>query len=40
MVYLIDAKTNRTLHSYDNLQHADGTGPGGNQKTGLYEYGD
>ncbi len=39
VVYFIDAKNNRLLHSYNNLQHADGTGPGGNQKIGQYEYG-
>ncbi len=39
MVYFIDVKTGKVLHSYDNLQYADGTGPGGNQKTGQYYYG-
>src|SRR3546814_15019374 len=30
----------RILRQYDNLQNAEiGTGPGGNQKTGQYEYG-
>ena len=33
----IDANTGRVLFQYDNLQHA--TGPGGNNKTGLYHYG-
>lgn len=35
----IDAKTGEVIHSYDNLQTANGTGPGGNQKTGRYDYG-
>ncbi|WP_223670133.1 M4 family metallopeptidase [Kangiella shandongensis] len=35
----IDAKTGDVLHSYNNLQTADATGPGGNQKTGQYFYG-
>jgi Zn-dependent metalloprotease len=38
-VYLISAKNGKILHSYENLQHADGTGPGGNQKIGQYYYG-
>jgi Zn-dependent metalloprotease len=38
-VHIIDAKTGRTLNSFDMLQHADGTGPGGNEKIGYYEYG-
>ncbi|WP_404343992.1 M4 family metallopeptidase [Pseudoalteromonas mariniglutinosa] len=36
---IIDANTGELLHSYDNLQHADATGPGGNLKTGKYIYG-
>lgn len=36
---IIDAKTGKVIHQFDNLQTADGTGPGGNQKTGQYEYG-
>ena len=35
----VDAKTGDVLHSYENLQTADATGPGGNQKTGKYFYG-
>jgi vibriolysin len=35
----VDAKTGDVLHSYENLQTANGTGPGGNQKTGKYFYG-
>ena len=38
-VVIVDADTGRILHQYENLQPADGTGPGGNQKTGQYEYG-
>ena len=37
---LIDANSGRVLKQTENLQHAlVGTGPGGNQKTGQYEYG-
>lgn len=35
----IDAKTGQVIHSYENLQTANATGPGGNQKTGRYDYG-
>src|SRR3546814_132142 len=39
-VVIIDARSGRILRQYDNLQNAEiGTGPGGNQKTGQYEYG-
>src|SRR3546814_15547497 len=39
-VVTIDARSGRILRQYDNLQNAEiGTGPGGNQKTGQYEYG-
>jgi len=38
--YFIDALTGEVLEHWDGLAHAqDATGPGGNQKTGLYEYG-
>jgi vibriolysin len=37
--YMIDAKTGEVLRHFDNLQTADGTGPGGNEKTGQYQYG-
>jgi len=37
--YIIDAKTGEVLKYLDNLQTANGTGPGGNQKTGQYYYG-
>ena len=37
---LIDANNGRVLKQWDNLQHSlIGTGPGGNAKTGQYEYG-
>jgi len=39
-VVIIDANSGRVLKQWDNLQHAlVGTGPGGNTKTGQYEYG-
>ena len=37
---IIDAKNGKVLKQWENLQHVEiGTGPGGNQKTGQYEYG-
>lgn len=36
---IIDAMSGEVIHKFDNLQTANGTGPGGNQKTGQYEYG-
>ncbi|MBB1367670.1 M4 family metallopeptidase [Pseudoalteromonas sp. SR44-5] len=36
---IIDANSGEVLHSFDNLQHANATGPGGNLKTGKYIYG-
>ncbi|RNF84127.1 M4 family metallopeptidase [Montanilutibacter psychrotolerans] len=36
---LIDANNGRVLKRWDALAHANGTGPGGNTKTGQYEYG-
>ena len=37
---VVDANTGRVLLQYENLQtELIGTGPGGNQKTGQYEYG-
>jgi Zn-dependent metalloprotease len=37
---LIDANSGAVLKQWENLQHAlVGTGPGGNEKTGQYEYG-
>jgi vibriolysin len=39
-IHFIDAKTGTVLHSFDMLKYAYvGTGPGGNQKLGLYYYG-
>lgn len=37
--YIIDAHTGEVLSYFDNLQTADATGPGGNEKTGEYIYG-
>ena len=37
--YIIDAHTGAILLHFDNLQTANGTGPGGNAKTGKYQYG-
>ena len=36
---IIDANSGELLYSFDNLQHANATGPGGNLKTGKYIYG-
>ncbi len=37
---IVDANSGRVLKQWENLQHVKiGTGPGGNQKTGQYEYG-
>nr|NIO79337.1 PKD domain-containing protein [Candidatus Aminicenantes bacterium]NIQ65304.1 PKD domain-containing protein [Candidatus Aminicenantes bacterium]NIT25723.1 PKD domain-containing protein [Candidatus Aminicenantes bacterium] len=39
-IFFIDAKNNKVIESYDMLRYAfEGTGPGGNQKIGQYEYG-
>lgn len=39
-VFIVDAQTGDIIHAYDNLQHIKlGEGPGGNAKTGCYEYG-
>jgi vibriolysin len=39
-VVLFDARSGKLLHKHDALAHAlVGTGPGGNTKTGQYEYG-
>lgn len=39
--YFIDANSGEVVKQWDGLAHADatGTGPGGNQKTGMYQYG-
>ncbi|HPF73707.1 MAG: pre-peptidase C-terminal domain-containing protein [Lysobacteraceae bacterium] len=36
---IVDAVSGAVLKQWDGLAHANGTGPGGNQKTGQYEYG-
>ncbi len=38
-IFFIDVKSGKVLESYDMLAYGDGTGPGGNQKIGQYEYG-
>ncbi|NIO85417.1 MAG: hypothetical protein GTN53_33220, partial [Candidatus Aminicenantes bacterium] len=38
-IHFIDVKTGKALHSFDMLNYAQGTGPGGNLKTGYYYYG-
>ncbi len=39
-IVMVDALTGRVIKQWENLQHAlVGTGPGGNAKTGQYEYG-
>jgi vibriolysin len=39
-VFFVDAINGKTIFAYDNLQTAEiGTGPGGNTKTGQYNYG-
>lgn len=39
-VVMVDALSGQVIKKWENLQHAlVGTGPGGNQKTGQYEYG-
>ncbi|MBN1983237.1 MAG: peptidase M4 family protein, partial [Chitinivibrionales bacterium] len=37
--YIVDAHTGEVLDSFDNIQFAQASGPGGNVKTGRYEYG-
>ena len=38
--YIVDAETGEILKQWEGLTHTEvGTGPGGNQKTGQYEYG-
>ena len=36
---IIDANTGEVIQSWNGLTYASATGPGGNQKTGLYTYG-
>lgn len=37
--YIFDAKTGEVLKHFDSLRYFNATGPGGNQKTGVYYYG-
>lgn len=37
--FLIDANSGTVLQQWEGLNHANATGPGGNAKTGKYEYG-
>ena len=37
--FLIDATTGAILQRWEGIQHIEATGPGGNLKTGQYEYG-
>ncbi len=36
--YMIDANSGAVLEKWEGITHVDGTGPGGNTKTGQYEY--
>jgi len=36
--YMIDASNGSVLKKWEGITHVDGTGPGGNSKTGQYEY--
>lgn len=38
-IVIVDGNTGHVLKKWENLRRANGTGPGGNQKAGLYEYG-
>ncbi|MBU4151670.1 MAG: PKD domain-containing protein [Proteobacteria bacterium] len=38
-VILLNAATGEIISEFDGLTHANGTGPGGNEKIGLYHYG-
>ncbi|MCO7223878.1 M4 family metallopeptidase [Pleionea sp. CnH1-48] len=37
--FLINARNGQIIKQWEGLAHQDATGPGGNQKTGQYEYG-
>ncbi len=37
--FMIDANTGAVLQQWEGITHVDATGPGGNTKTGQYEYG-
>jgi vibriolysin len=38
-IFFIDARSGKIHETYDMLRHADGNGPGGNEKVGQYYYG-
>lgn len=38
-MFIVDAQSDRIIDHWNALQHFDITGPGGNQKTGQYNYG-
>ncbi len=38
-IYFIDVKSGKIINSFNRLTNGAGTGPGGNLKVGLYEYG-
>lgn len=38
-VYILDAHTQEVIWEFEGLTHNEGTGPGGNTKTGRYRYG-
>lgn len=37
--YMLDANTGAVIDHWEGINHANGTGPGGNAKTGQYEFG-
>ncbi|MDK2123655.1 M4 family metallopeptidase [Parachitinimonas caeni] len=37
--FIVDAKSGQVLKQWEGIAHKDATGPGGNTKTGQYEYG-
>lgn len=37
--YMLDANTGAVIKHWEGINHANGTGPGGNTKTGQYEFG-
>lgn len=37
--FFVDAQTGNIIFQFEGLTYENGTGPGGNQKTGMYEYG-
>ena len=38
-VYIVDAESKKVFFQYDDLQHYQATGPGGNVKSGRHQYG-